>query len=182
MTMPRLSFLALAFSLVFLAACGGDDNVRPRHDDLATDAPAASEEAPAPEATAPVYDGPPFEITLTPVDNEMRYEQTEFTVHPGQTVRITFENTATNPAMHHNVVVLQMNASINEVGQAAMSAADTDFIPASKEDQIIAHTPMSTPGETVTVEFTAPAAGDYPYICTFPGHYLLMQGTMHVVA
>jgi azurin len=32
------------------------------------------------------------------------------------------------------------------------------------------------------VTFTAPAAGDYPYICTFPGHYMTMRGVMHVVA
>src|SRR5690606_13234101 len=107
---------------------------------------------------------------------EMRFEQTEFTVQPGQTVRITFENTATSPAMSHNVVVLQQNANVNEIGQAAMRAADTDYIPASHESQIIAHTELAAPGETVTVEFTAPAAGDYTYVCTFPGHYMTMQG------
>jgi azurin len=54
--------------------------------------------------------------------------------------------------------------------------------PHGRMDDIIAHTPMSAPGETVTVEFTAPAEGDYPYICTYPGHYMTMQGTMHVVS
>jgi azurin len=29
--------------------------------------------------------------------------------------------------------------------------------------------------------FTAPAPGDYPYICTFPGHAIIMRGVMHVV-
>ena len=32
-----------------------------------------------------------------------------------------------------------------------------------------------------TIEFTAPAEpGDYPYICTFPGHWRLMNGVLHV--
>lgn len=49
------------------------------------------------------------------------------------------------------------------------------------KDRIIANTPMSAPGETVEVTFTAPSTvGDYPFICTFPGHYMTMKGTMHV--
>ncbi len=178
MTTPRTLTLALAFGLS-LSACGGDD--APPAD--ATPAPAAAE-TPAAQAAAEIapYDGPAFEATITPVGETMAYEQTEITVHPGQTVRLTFHNTATNAAMNHNIVVLAMNASVNEVGQAAMSAADTDHIPAGFEDQILAYTPLAAPGETVTVEFTAPAEGDYTYICTFPGHYMMMQGTMHVVA
>ena len=180
MTMQRLSFFA-AFCLLFLAACGGGDGTQPDatttpDTPATTDAPAATDDA------VPAFDGPAFEITMTPVGNEMRYEQTEFTVQPGQTVRITFENTATSPAMHHNVVVLRQDANVNEVGQAALTAAGTDYIPDSEQDQIIAHTAMAAPGETVTVEFTAPAAGDYTYVCTYPGHYMTMQGTMHVVA
>ena len=30
------------------------------------------------------------------------------------------------------------------------------------------------------IEFTAPAAGDYPYMCTFPGHGAIMKGVMKV--
>jgi azurin len=41
---------------------------------------------------------------------------------------------------------------------------------------VIAHTPMAKPGETTEVTFTAPAAGTYPFICTVPGHYMLMKG------
>jgi azurin len=41
---------------------------------------------------------------------------------------------------------------------------------------------MSNPGQTVEVTFTAPSAtGDYPFICSFPGHFATMRGTMHVV-
>ena len=118
---------------------------------------------------------------MTPVGNEMQFEQTEFTVSAGQTVHITFNNTADNPAMSHNVVVLQMGADANAVGQAAMRAVDTEYIPTTNMDDIIAHTPMSAPGETVEVTFTAPSTpGDYMYICTFPGHYMTMTGVMHV--
>ena len=184
MRTPRIALLALALGALPLAACGGG-NEPAEPTTQTTPAPQAETPAPAPAPApeaVPAYDGPPAEITLTPVGEQMEYEQKEFTVHPGQTVHLTFNNTATNPAMHHNVTVLQMNASINAIGQAAMGAASTDYIPQAQADQIIAHTPMSAPGETVEVTFTAPAAGDYPYICTYPGHYMTMQGTMHVVA
>ena len=182
MNTRRLSLLALAFATLGLVACGGGEEPA----ETTTTAPAPQAEAPAPAAPAPApvptYDGPAFELTMTPVGEQMEYEQKEFTVHPGQTVRITFNNTATNPAMHHNVVVLAQGANVNQIGQAAMGAAANDYIPQAQMDQIIAHTPMSAPGETVEVEFTAPNVGDYPYICTYPGHYMTMQGTMHVVA
>lgn len=158
----------LLLSLLLLAACGGDAA------DPAAREPAAGESI-AGEAPAGVT------ITLHPVDNEMRYAQTAFTVEAGQEVTIVFENTATSEAMHHNVVVLNSNddADVNRVGQAALTAAESDYIP--DDPAILAHTPMSAPGETVRVTFTAPSEpGTYRYICTYPGHYTLMQGTMTV--
>ncbi|HLT46219.1 MAG TPA: plastocyanin/azurin family copper-binding protein [Rubricoccaceae bacterium] len=183
MSTRRLPLFALVFAVLGLAACGGGDE--PAETPEPTPAPPQTAEPTPAAPTAepvPAYDGPAFEITMNPVGEQMEYEQKEFTVHPGQTVRITFQNTATNPAMHHNVVVLQADANVNAIGQAAMGAAANDYIPQAQMDQIIAHTPMSAPGETVEVEFTAPNVGDYPYICTYPGHYMTMQGTMHVVA
>lgn len=151
--------LGLALAL-FVAACGGGEG------DTAGNGGAASSD----------------EILIQPVGNEMRYEQTSFTVEAGQEVTIVFENTATTPAMQHNVVVLNSNddAVVNRIGQAALQAGpDAEYIP--EDEAIIAHTPLSQPGETVRVTFTAPSEpGDYRYICTFPGHYMLMQGTMTV--
>ena len=121
------------------------------------------------------------EVALAPVGDEMRYAQTEFTVAPGQTVHLVFNNTATSPAMRHNVVILQQGSDVAAFGTAAVAAAATDYIPADMESQVIAHTAMSNPGQTVEVTFTAPEqAGDYPFLCTFPGHFATMQGTMHV--
>lgn len=143
-----------------LAACGGGAG------DTNTGGGAASED----------------QIVIQPVGNEMRYEQTSFTVQAGQEVTIVFENTATSPAMVHNVVVLNTNddAAVDRVGQAGLQAGEAnDYIP--DDDAILAHTDLAQPGETVQVTFTAPSEpGDYRYICTFPGHYMLMQGTMTV--
>lgn len=122
-----------------------------------------------------------IEVRLTPVGNEMRYEQTEFTVSPGQTVTIVFENTATSEAMQHNVVVLNSDddAVAQRVGMAGLAAAATGYVP--EDDAILANTEMAKPGETTQVTFQAPSEpGSYRYICTFPGHFTLMQGKMIV--
>ena len=163
----RLVSLLLALALIpLVAGCGGEDGSAPSSNGAET----ASE-------------GAVTEITIQPVGNQMKYEQTEFTVPAGEEITITFENTATSPAMQHNVVVLNTNddAVVNRVGQAGTAAADNDYVP--DDDAVLAATDMSEPGETVSVTFTAPSeAGDYRYICTFPGHYTVMQGTMTVTA
>lgn len=55
-------------------------------------------------AEVALYDGPAFEATITPVGEQMEYEEKRITVHPGQTVRLTLQSAATNAALSHNVV------------------------------------------------------------------------------
>lgn len=156
----------LLIALIVAAGCGGGDS---------SSSDAAANDAASGNAVT--------EVTIQPVGNQMEYEQTEFTVPAGEEITITFENTATSPAMEHNVVVLTSDddAVVNRVGQAAMNAADSEYVP--DDESILAATDMAAPGETVSVTFTAPSEpGTYRYICTFPGHYTIMQGTMTVVA
>jgi azurin len=41
---------------------------------------------------------------------------------------------------------------------------------------------MLEPGQTQRLQLTAPGApGKYEYVCTFPGHWMIMWGTMNVV-
>jgi azurin len=50
-----------------------------------------------------------------------------------------------------------------------------------KTDDVIVHADIVEPGKVQTIHFTAPAApGRYPYLCTFPGHWKLMNGVMIV--
>ena len=78
--------------------------------------------------------------------------------------------------MGHNWALLTQDADMAAVGQAAAVAEDNDYIPADMTDKFIAHTKMLGGGESDTIEFDAPAPGTYTFMCTFPGHYALMQG------
>lgn len=116
-------------------------------------------------------------------NDRMRFSLTEFTVKTGQPVRIIFENTGEMPktAMGHNVVLLKQGVDANAYATTASRARDTDFIPKSEADSVIAYTNLLGPGEKDTIEFVAPAPGDYVYICTFPAHcFAGMRGVMRV--
>ncbi len=125
---------------------------------------------------------PPTEIVIEPEGNQIVYATTEITVQPGQEVRLVFKNTASSPAMKHNVVLLETadESVVREVGEAGMQAgAANDYVP--DHDAILAYTPVADPGETVEITFTAPERpGEYTYLCTYPGHWATMQGTLRV--
>lgn len=117
-------------------------------------------------------------------NDQMQYDVKTFDVVAGQKVELTFKNIGVLPkeAMGHNVVVLKAGTDIPKFAMAGATQRENDFLPAEKEllDQIIAKTKILGPGESETVTFTAPSAGTYDYICTFPGHFGVMRGTMVV--
>lgn len=116
------------------------------------------------------------EIRLT-ANDQMRFDKNEIRVKAGQTVRLTLEHVGQmqKNVMGHNFVLLEEGTDISKFGQAAASAENNDYIP-QNSDQVIANTRMLGGGETDTIEFQAPEAGTYDFICSFPGHYSLMQG------
>ena len=63
-----------------------------------------------------------------------------------------------------------------------MTAVASDYIPedeASKAKILVA-TAMIGGGEETEVTFTAPEPGEYPFLCTFPGHFGIMNGKLIV--
>ena len=48
------------------------------------------------------------------------------------------------------------------------------------DPRVIANTALLDPGATGEVRFTAPAAGTYQFVCTFPGHSPTMFGDFQV--
>jgi azurin len=53
------------------------------------------------------------------------------------------------------------------------------YVPESPD--ILCHTRILDPQKTTTIHFAAPAQpGRYPYLCTFPGHWMVMRGVLIV--
>ena len=79
--------------------------------------------------------------------------------------------------MGHNFVVLTPGTDKSDFGTAAFGAKDNDYIPASYAASIVVHTKLLGPGESDTVKFQIDEPGVYEFICSFPGHAALMNGT-----
>jgi azurin len=84
--------------------------------------------------------------------------------------------------MLHNFVLCAPGRG-QAVGTAALAlgldGAAKNYVPDSPD--VIVHTALTQPGGSDTIYFTAPAApGDYDYICSFPGHSVLMKGILRV--
>ena len=114
------------------------------------------------------------EITIRPLGNEMKYDVTEIRAKAGSHIRVIMENTANTPIMKHNVMFLTNESFIEEIGRMAYDSSN--HIPI--HNAIIATTPMAEPQTRTEIVFKVPEPGSYPYICTYPGHYVSMRGTL----
>lgn len=123
------------------------------------------------------------ELTIKGTDN-MKFDVTLIEAEPGETLRITLEVVSNLPktAMGHNIAIIDKDTDVQEFVMQSMSAADNEYIAPAFEDEVIANTKMIGGGETSVIEFTVPEeAGDYEYVCTFPGHYFGgMKGILRV--
>jgi azurin len=122
----------------------------------------------------------PLVIRIRSVPGLMLFDKKEFTVVAGKPVRIVFENPDMMP---HNLLIVEPG-SIEEVGRAAermgLRGESRSYRPGSRK--ILFGTDLVQYGETVTLDFVAPAdPGDYGYLCTYPTHWLTMNGIMRVV-
>ena len=87
-------------------------------------------------------------------------------------------------AMPHNLVIVQPG-STKMVGEASFKmisdpkAGEKNYAPDMNE--VLHVIPVIEPGKTHSLHFRAPKKpGDYPYICTFPGHWMAMQGILRI--
>jgi azurin len=149
----------------------------------ATTKPAAPATKPAGDTQKPAASAKGVRTVEIVGTDDMKFSLATITAKPGEQlrVRLTVKGAMPKIAMAHNFVLLKKGASQVDFVTAAMTARP-DFIPAAKKADIIAATALAGAGETVEVVFTVPAvAGDYPYLCSFPGHFQAgMKGMLTV--
>ena len=161
----KVTFLALAATFA-LQSCGGKTE---KTEETVT-------EELYPEAEETVSN----ELTIDSND-AMQYSSNELRAKVGE-IKLTLNHTGKMEkiSMGHNLVILKMGTDINAFGAKAADAKDTDYIPASEESTIIAHTKLLGGGESDTITFTISEPGTYDFICSFPGHLALMKGKLIV--
>lgn len=120
-------------------------------------------------------------LELNTVSQKMAYDKKELTVTAGQYVELRLNN---KDQMPHNLVLIE-KSSLESFGKLVDSflkdpkAAEMGYVPDSR--YVIAATEMINPGETGSIFFKVPdIPGRYPFVCTFPGHWRMMQGVLIV--
>lgn len=120
-------------------------------------------------------------LNLKTVSQEMAYDKKVLHAMAGEQIEITLENVDEMP---HNLVLIE-TGSLTAFGQLVdqfletPTAADMQYVPASR--YVLGATKMLNPGEKGTIQLKVPdKPGDYPFICTFPGHWRMMQGVLKV--
>ncbi|WP_395717155.1 plastocyanin/azurin family copper-binding protein [Prosthecobacter sp.] len=144
-------------------------------------APAAAPAATAAAApAAPAANLPVLEVTIKPDSaNPLAYDTKTISAKAGQKVKLTFNNTHPTLPQPHNFVLGKLGVDKGKmlnIAMAAMTLVDKGYIPESAD--ILANTKLLQPGQSETIEFTLPTAGEYNYICTFPGHGAIMNGVI----
>jgi azurin len=114
--------------------------------------------------------------------DQMKYNKSSIEVYAGQTVQLTLTHVGELPeaAMGHNWVLLTQGTDMATFAEASITAKDNEYIAPDMTDQVIVYTEMIGGGEETSIEFEAPAAGEYTFLCSFPGHYAAMNGTFTV--
>ena len=111
----------------------------------------------------------------------LSYTVRSFKVRAGEPIKLTFINPDVVP---HNWALIKPG-SLARVGDlvnkivAEPDAASRHYIPRS--DDVLVYTDIVGPQDQFAISFRAPRTpGRYPYLCTFPGHWMVMNGEMIV--
>lgn len=112
---------------------------------------------------------------------KMNYSIKQFSVKSGSRVEIHFSN---KDVIRHNLLIVEQG-SLELVGRMADQMATSpegvkkEWVPEIPE--VLFHTPLVSIGDTYILKFTAPGKkGKYPFVCTFPTHWRMMNGDMIV--
>lgn len=113
----------------------------------------------------------------------LQYEPRVLRVPPGARVSLAFRNS--DPGMPHNAAVVRADA-VEEFGEQSMQLASnpraiaTHYVP--EDPRELCFTPILQPGDAYTMYFEAPQEpGEYRIVCTYPGHWRVMQATLYVL-
>lgn len=121
-------------------------------------------------------------VRIRTVEEEMRYDTSYFAVEAGRPVQVVLIN---DDLMPHNLVITQPGA-LKEVAEEGLAVGPTggldgkQYVPHS--DKVLFATQMIPTLGQERLTFEAPSEpGEYPYVCTFPRHWMRMYGVMVVV-
>ena len=111
----------------------------------------------------------------------LSFSPSTLTATAGEAVRLTFVNPDVVP---HNFVLVRPGA-LSRVGEqcnrlvADPEAFARQYIPETED--VLVYTDLVEPNDRATISFRVPEEpGRYPFLCSFPGHWMVMNGQLIV--
>jgi azurin len=179
-TFPIALLLASLSTAVAGVGCGkANGETQKQTTDLAPPATAAAPVVPSPAPEPPKPAQQHVELQIASMANTMTFDKTVLTVPTGAEVHLVFKNNATMSTLPHNWVLVKPGTEAS-VAAAGLKLGEPAGYMDVRDKDVLVHTPTAKPGDSSEVTFTAPDPGKYPYICTVPGHYMLMKGVLTV--
>jgi azurin len=124
---------------------------------------------------------PQITLHIASDGDQLGFRPDHLTCKTGVQVRLFFHHAGEILDDPHDWVLLKPGHLKAFLADADKSTGDT-VIPANDRPMVLASTPLCGKQHTVMVEFTAPAPGDYDFICSVPGHGETMRGILTVTA
>ncbi len=114
--------------------------------------------------------------------DNLAFKPDHLTCPTGATVILTLRHGGKIIDDPHNWVLLKPGTMNAFLADADKIEDDKTVVPVQDKDLVLAATPMCQRHKTVTITFVAPAPGDYPFVCSVPGHGETMHGTLTVTS
>ena len=167
----------------------GVEHVKPTAVPIPTVPPAVTTptESAAPDVTATTAPEPAAEpsggsgagasIDIGTDGDALTFSEAALSAASGSSVTVTFNNgSAVN---QHNWVLVQ-DGTKDAVATDGTAAGPAAAWIKPGDERVVASSKLLDPGDSEAVTFTAPAAGTYQFVCTFPGHNFTMFGDFTV--
>lgn len=175
----NVSRILLVASLI---GCTGEPNKNDTKAQASSQPAATQPAATVTQTAAPV--APPVqkvELEIASVGDTMTFDKAELTVPAKAEVHLVMKNNSKLDVLPHNWVLVHEKTEAKVAADGLALGKEKNYLPES--DDVIAGTALAPPGKTAEITFTAPKyPGKYPYICTVPGHYVMMKGVLNVTA
>lgn len=166
--MRRMIILGVLSLLVTVAmACGGS---APTPTITPSPEPPTRPTTPPPPPP-PSCESPSLEISVN--GDALLFDNDRLEVGAASEVVLCFNNVSRSN--QHNWVLVRAGTKDAVAKRGREAGPDNDWVQPGDPD-VVAHTRLLDPGVASEVSFTAPPAGTYQFVCTFPGHNFTMSG------
>jgi azurin len=119
----------------------------------------------------------PVTLEIGSKGDELVYDKTELSAPVGSKITLKLKNNASAASGNKHNWVLVKSAADGVAADGIAAGEAAGYVKAG-DTRVIARTGMIEAGKEGSVEFDAPAAGSYDFICTVPGHNVNMKGKL----